>query len=74
MNRVCSCSSRACELMGCQADAEERRRFGMTNMWEFRPRPTVPIQSEGVTQGVQPLTEADVRRIVREEFARMAGK
>lgn len=84
---ACCCSSRTCELMGCQRDAEDRRRLmgQSTPQYPFTVGPipgVIPYQTTpssepapvpGRTVVLKPLTEDDVRRIVREELRKLVG-
>ena len=64
MTRVCSCSNEDCIRNGCLLD----RPTSKTN-WPFSvPTGAAPLPRPGQTVEFRPLTENDIRKIVREEI------
>jgi hypothetical protein len=67
---VCSCASPACQAGGCMRLRETMPNFAMPLVpTPGIGQPSIPTLVPPVVQA-KPLTEADVRRIFREELVR----
>jgi len=72
--QACMCASEMCKLFGCQDEAAKRRQFAPFAIPIAPIPPTNPgAMLPGKTYVAPELTEADVRRIVREELAKQRG-
>lgn len=64
MATVCCCSNPDCQVNGCAQARLQRLQYS------FPPELTPAIPTPYTPPPAKPLTEEDVRRIVREEIAR----